>query len=147
MGCQDCDSFSLPVRHRVEILSRTSKSMSDKNGSKAFCPAAVARSGMGRFCISGVMRDKFRMALSGAAMPQARAFNRSCMVMAGISPSTYKTLLGLLARQLYRLSPPATAKDMLSAVNVLPIPRGAYKITMPWVGITVQAKSPVQASP
>ena len=53
--------------------------------------------------------EKFYIAWGDAATPVAKAARRSCMEIAGISPSTYKTRRALGACQLNGENPLATA--------------------------------------
>ena len=88
MACQDWDSFSLPVRQRVVILSSTTMSTPFSSGSIMDCPLAVDKSGMAHGCKSGVTSERFFNACGGMAMPPTREDKRLCMDVAGISPST-----------------------------------------------------------
>ena len=95
------------------------------------CPCAVERSGIGQGCRSGVISAIFFSVCGGTDMPLTSAARRCCMAVAGISPSTYSVRLGMGARQLNTAPPEATATATLKAANVLPMPRGAYRMPIP----------------
>ena len=124
------------------MLSSTTMSTSFRNGSIMACPPAVDKSGMGQGCKSGVMSAMFFNVCGGMDMPLTRAERRFCMEVAGISPSTYSVRLGIGARQLNTAPPEATATAMLNAANVLPMPRGAYRMPMPCTGRTGDKRYP-----
>src|SRR5271169_1822665 len=91
-GFQLSDSFSLPLLHKDERLSKISRLIPSRWGSSHSCPEGVQRSGIPTSWTSGVIIFKLPTSSNSFSELATILDNLVCKVLAGISPSTNKTL-------------------------------------------------------